>query len=239
MAGLLYKELILNKKSLLTSFVGILFSSIFIFFPAGELSESPIYSFAMAIICILIFAIAGAAEQSIFTPDERKKWADFISSTPLAAKGQVRSKYYFSLLISLTTFIYCFLAFSINAVVQGKDCGVFLIAYLMLTAQLFIRSVEMPFLVRFGSKYGNNIRLSIGCIFMFFVFAYYLFGDLSIFGSFEDFMEWFSNLVNGKYFTWIMAVISVTVPIATVAIYFLSYKISCKLYLQGTENYDK
>lgn len=239
MAGLLYKEFILNKKSLFTSFLGVLFVSIFIFFPARDVVDSPVYTFAMALTGLIIFAISGAAEQSIFSPDERKKWVDFISSTPLSVKGQVLSKYYFSLLISLATFIYCFLAFSINSVIQGSDCGASSIAYMLLTLQLCIRSVEFPFLVRFGSKHGNNIRIALGNVVLFIVFVYFLFGDMSIFGSFEDFMDCFARFVNAQNFTDIMLVISAIVPVAAIGMYILSYKISCKLYLKGAKSYDK
>ena len=239
MAGLLYKELILNKKSLFSALIGILFISIYALIPARDVLEGPIYTFSMLSICLVIYMLSGAAQQGVFMSDENKRWTYFVTSTPQGVKGQILSKYYFSLLIGIATLVYCTLIFSINAVIQGEDCGVLSLAIAMNVAQLILRSAEFPFLVRFGSKYGNNMRIALAFALVFIVIVYMLFGDMSIFGTFEGFMEWFTSLLEGKAFgDGILTVISL-VPIFAALMYYFSYKLSCKLYPKGVENYDK
>lgn len=242
MAGLLYKELILNKKNLLLISGGILFLSIFLFMPASSDfidGGEAVYTLLMASLCVIFFALAGTLQQGIFAYDERKKWTDFISSTPLSVKGQVLSKYYFSLLISIATFVYCNLAYGINAVIQGKDSGVMNIAIMIFTLQIFIRSIEFPFLIRFGSKYGHNYRMIIGGIIILIVFVYCLFGDMSVFGTFEEFMDWFTKLFKRDLLSDTFLFTIALVPFIVGVMYYLSYKISCRLYLKGAESYDK
>ncbi len=240
MAGLLYHNLLLNKTNLLLSWLGILFMSMFLLFPMpSELLYGGIYTLMMAMICCLIFVLTGVEQQSIFAADERKKWADYISTTPVSVKGQVLSKYYFSLLISIATLIYCNLAFRINAVIQGQDCGAMTIVISLFVFQLCLRSVEFPFLIRFGSKFGNNLRMVGGLALLFLVFVYLLFGDLSIFGTFDDFLAWFTKLMSGEVFSNTVQILVALAPAFAAVLYYLSYQLSCRWYLKGCENYDK
>lgn len=242
MAGLLYKELILNKKILISMSGTMLFFSIFLFVPIPSDLKGEyygIYALLLSLLCVMLFMFSGVIQQGIFAYDERKKWADFISSTPLSVNGQVLSKYYFSLLISIATFVYCNLAYGINAVIQGKDSGVMNIAIILFTIQIFLRSIEFPFFVRFSSKYGNNYKSAVfGVIFMI-IFVYLLFGDLSMFGTFDEFMEWYMKLYNSNVISDILLLILALAPFAVGFMYFLSYKISCRFYLKGAESYDK
>lgn len=240
MAGLLYHNLLLNKTNIVLSWLGILFVSMFLYFPLpSELQGSGVYILMMAMVCCLIFILTGVEQQSIFAVDERKKWADYIATTPVSVKGQVLSKYYFSLLISIATLIYCSLAFRINAVIQGVDSGALTIVVALFVFQLFLRSLEFPFLIRFGSKFGNNSRMVCGLALMFLVFVYLLFGDLSIFGTFDDFLAWFTKLLSGELFSNTRQILVALAPAFAAVLYYLSYRLSCRWYLKGCENYDK
>lgn len=246
MVGLLYKELVLNKRTILTIIAGIIFMSIFIFVPLTDLTngggqgiEMGVYTFLMSLICLILISLTGTLQQSIFSTDEKKVWANFISSTPLSVYGQVLTKYLFSLLITASLLVYCAIAFKINAVIQGNDCGAIKIIVALSVVQLLLRSIEFPFLIRFGSKSGNSIRMFFSFLLVFIAFIYCLFGDLSIFGTFDDFMKWFTKLMDSETIISIKRTISILAPIIVAVLYFLSYKISCKLYLKGTESYDK
>lgn len=239
MAGLLYKELILNKKNFILIGIGILILSIFAVIPAPLDDIKEIYPLCMAVIAVMIFMYTGAAQQGIYQSDESEKWAHFVISTPLSYKGQVLSKYYFSLLISITAVVYCTFLFGINAIVQGGDSGVMSIVMILFVIQLLLRAIEFPFVTYFGGKYGNKIRLCIAFMAIFFVIVYLLFGDMSIFGSFESFMDWFTGFINGSIYTDVMLIAVAVVPIVVVIIYYLSYKLSCVLYRKGVSNYEE
>lgn len=242
MAGLLYKDLILNRKNLLVVIIGEIFFAAIMLLPIpSELLEGGemVYSLLIAPLGLIMFMITGATQQELFVIDEKKIWADFIVSTPLSVKGQVLSKYLFSLLMSVSTLAVCTLVYGLNSVIRGFGGGVIRVMPMIFVFQLYIRAIEFPFLIRFGSKYGNNIRTGIFFAIVFAAIVYGLFGDLSIFGTFDDFMEWFTALYSSVNISDVTRMLTVLVPIAAAVVYFLSYKISCRLYLRGTDNYDK
>lgn len=253
MAGLLYKEFIINRKNIIISGVGYLLLSALILAIIGvtlisnvELTDEygnniakSLYTFLMMMASVVIFAASGSVQQMIFASDERKKWCDYISSTPVSVKGQVLSKYYFALLISIATLVYCTLFCGIGAVLNGEVSGLMNISVGIFTFQIFLRSVEIPFFIRFGYKNGNNYRLIIFGVACFALLVYCLFGDLSIFGSFDGFMKWFTKITAGQTFSDIMLLAISIMPFAVAILYYLSYRISCRLYLIGAENYDK
>lgn len=247
MAGLLYKEFILNRKNLLIIGAGNLVLSIFLFIPAstdlidgGTLdSGEAVYTLLILTIGVLLFFCMGSIQQSLFIQDEKKVWSSFITTTPISIRGQVLSKYYFSLLISIATLVYCTLVYGINAVIQGRDSGVTSILIMLFVYQTFLRSIDFPFIVCFGSKNGTNVKVVIFFIIPFAAIIYGLFGDLSIFGTFDEFIEWFTKLLTGELYNDAMLMLIALAPFFTGAMYYFSYKISCKLYLKGAENYDK
>lgn len=239
MAGLLYKEFILNRRNILIGFSGILFLSIFVFMPAPDELKGSVYTFLMLLICLILVFMTGNIQESIFGTDEKKVWANFIASTPLSVKGQVLSKYCFTLLISIALIAYCTIIFGINTLIQGESCGVMKIVIALSVLQLLMRSVEFPFLIRFGSRYGNNIRIAFSFLLVFVAFIYALFGNLSVFGTFDDFMNWFVKLTSGGYANNVWRVVKIAAPILTAVLYYLSYRLSCRFYPKGVENYDK
>lgn len=242
MAGLLYKELIINKKNILVICGACLFLSFYLFIPISLENNDiawSIYKLGMMALCVLFFLITGSLQQGIFSADENQKWSSYIVSTPVSIKGQVLSKYYFSLLISIATLIFCAFFYGINAVIQGMDSGVMSIAVMMFILQTFMRAVEFPFLIRFGSKTGNNYRLVVFFCAFFIIFVYLLFGDLSVFGTFDGFMNWITKLISGQTFSDAVLVVIAVIPFATGILYYFSYRLSCRLYMKGVQNYDK
>ena len=62
---------------------------------------------------------------------------------------------------------------------------------------------------------------------------------MSIFGSMEEFVEKIMNIMlNQNYPAWTMIAFGVFSFVA-IAAYYISYRISCKLYLRGVEDYAK
>lgn len=246
MAGLLYKEFILNKTMILSTCIGFLFFTGMWMFPADadsiigsdELSRS-VYGFMLSLSGVIMYLMIGSIQQSIFMPDERKKWADFIGSTPLSIKGQVASKYIFSLILSFAMLTYLSVILSINAVIQGRDSGVMNVMIIIFILQIYLRSIEFPFIVRFGGKTGNNFRIAISFVLTFGVIIYYLFGDLSIFGTMDEFFDWFFGIISGKGFGNVLSLLTALSPFIAGAMYYISYRISCRLYMKGVENYEK
>ena len=74
---------------------------------------------------------------------------------------------------------------------------------------------------------------------MVIAFEYIFFGDLSIFGSPEKILELFEKLSDTSLMTDISLVLLAVFPYFAVGLYYLSYKLSCKLYLKGAEEYER
>lgn len=240
MYGLLYKEFILNRKNLLgVAIAAIIFTAV-LFIPsedkAGDISE--LFMILTMLITIIIFLVVGMLQQGLFEADERKLWQFYITSTPNGIKNQIRAKYVFSLLLSLITALYCILVNLISCAIYNINVSIpFAIIFL---TQLLFRSIEFPFLIRFGSKYGNTFRSVLITLIVFAGMVYLLFGDLSIFGSYESFTNFMMNhIFNENGFTTGFTDILYLLPAVIYILYYISYRISCKLYLKGGEHYDR
>ena len=240
MVGLLYKQFINNRKNLFLILLGILFFFGVMCVPLGFSGEDErrVYSLMMSGVCVCVFIIAGTVQQNFFSVDEKKSYAYFVTSTPLSVKGQVLSMYYFSLIVSLVVLALYLLFANINAVIMGFDSGMGTVAFIVFCVHIFICSVEYPFIVLFGSKSGNNYKIALLLLLFFAFIVYILFGDLSVFGSVDDFLNWYEKLTSPQTSSDIILFLATFMPVGTFAIYYASYKLSCCLYLKGVERYD-
>lgn len=242
MAGLLYRELVINKKNLLCMALTEMVVSILMFLPLifkddAYMDPSTATLLLSAFIFITNFLIIGMMTAAIFEADESKKWAYFITSTPMTGVSQIKEKYLFTLLLYITLLVWCDMIATLLAALGGA--ANVMIAFMMMCAMLFTNAIEFPFIVRFGSKVGGNIKTAIILIITVIAFEYRFFGDLSIFGSFDKFWAFFESLSDTSQMSDIVLVIMTAFPYISIGLYYLSYKISCKLYLKGAEEYER
>ena len=241
MAGLLYRDLVLNKKNLLTMALGEIGLSLLIFTPIifdGVTSDTEIITSLLSVfVFIMLFLVLGIMTASIFEADESKKWAYFITSTPLTDVSQIKEKYLFTLLLYIALFVWCYFLSALSAVMGGS--ANVLIAFLMMCIMLAANAIEFPFLVRFGSKAGSHIKTAVMLLAMIIAFEYIFFGDLSIFGSPDKIFEFFERFSDTSLMSDISLVLLAVFPYFSAGLYFLSYKLSCKLYLKGAEEYER
>ena len=233
MFGLVYKELVTRKKQLLILLPIAALFTIIVIADAATKDEYIGVMLMLAAVCIIL--ISGTFEQGSFENDETKKWLSFISSAEDGVRKQIGSKYLFNLILMISVFTYLELIFELAAAMTGINADIFFMALqLMMFFQMVYRAVESPFMVAFGSKYGNTIRMIVMLILVFGFIVYALFGDLSIFGSTEELLlraeEFLSD--SGSYFI-------LLTPAFAFLLYYLSFEISCRLYLHGGEFYEK
>ena len=236
MFGLIYKELLANKKQLLPILIVTAFSSFFMIVPpiVSDMEEWEV-NLTLSFASIIISLVIEMFQQGIFEYDERKVWQAFICSTSDGIKKQISSKYIFNLFISSMMLCWCTFLSYIAAAISDHNVAISgLVLQLIVLIQIFFRAFETPFIIRFGSKKGNVIRMVIMGTIVLIVLIYALFGDLSIFGSVEDLIKWFQETFSDN----IPMIIRLT-PAAVFFLYWVSYKISCLLYLKGGESYDK
>ena len=247
MNGLLYKEFRQNRFLLLIC-TGI--SLVMLMLPINALSEDlggedsrDVYMMVMKLgFSLVIFFVGSTMQSAFFRSDEVKKWAYFTASTPKSVEGTLWTKYTAVFMITGISYIYCFIvdcAFCIFA----ENSGVISLVSLMIYAQIFLRAIEIPFWVRFGTNRGSIIKAAFVLVIIFAVILYALFGDLSILsGADESFGDKIVNalmkFMEGDVPDWVLLAEGIF-PFAAAAMYYYSYKISCKLYLKGVEEFDK
>lgn len=241
MAGLLYREFVLNKKNLLCIAAGLAVTSLIMFAPfivKGDFMETKILTDLLSVfVFLMLFLILGLMTASIFEADESKKWAYFITSTPLTDVSHIKEKYLFTLLLYVALFLWCDFLAVLSAALGGAANG--MVAFIMLCVMITMNAIEFPFLVRFGSKAGSYVKTSITMLLILIVFEYIFFGDLSIFGGPEKLYKLFEKLSDTSLMSDISLVLLAVFPYFAAGLYFLSYKLSCKLYLKGAEEYER
>lgn len=241
MTGLIYKEFAIQKKNLLMMMAALTIVSLILFVPAGS-SESLMGTFLSVfglLVYIYAFMLTGMYQPSIFEIDERKKWAYFMAASPLTAKGQVASKYLFTLIVSIFTVIWCTTVNNLQISISNGGVDMTMMLVCMFSIQIFLRAVEYPFIVKIGSKNGGMVKtISFVVIFMLIV-IYLLFGKLPHVSSMDELFDWIVNVVNGSAFSENVLFLISIFPFISALLYWLSYKISCRFYLEGAEAYEK
>lgn len=246
MSGLLYKNFRLNLSSMIFSLVTAFFccltmilACMFMYVlpgktPEGDDIQSLTLGFVMCY--FLAFWLPSMASSTLFAVDESRTCCAFAMSLPQGAKGHIEAKYYYLLILNLAILFITFISDTITTAMTGGMVNNTIIIILAFTLVLLLSATEIPFMIRFGSQRGLAIKGAvIGAVFIF-VFLYLLFGDISWLIENENdplsaLMEW---LQSGN----VIFVLSL-LPYVSIAAYYLSCKISVKLYRKGAENYEQ
>lgn len=243
MAGLIYKDLIISKKSMLISIGAVVLTmSLLLVMPiflrdSGNVEAEFITGLFSVFSSGIMFLVVGVmVGEILFQPDESKKWAYFIVSSPALASGQIKSKYILTLLIYVAIMLWCDLL-SMFMALFGCPFNTF-VAAIMMFIMMLMNAIEFPFLVRFGCKVGSNVKTAFTMLLTLIAFEFMLFGDTS-FSTPERFFGFFERISDPSQMADISLVIIAALPYLSAALYFLSYKISCKLYVRGTDEYVK
>lgn len=235
MRGLLYKEMLSYKiEAIIILWVELMLTVVYISMPVIGIEGEELVM--LATLCHWIsFAIVGLLNCEVFRHDERKAWTSFAMSLPQATKGVVQSKYYMVLIVNT---IMLFLVFLMDCILVGfsGDIAVstLLVAMMIYCWRMFLSAVEIPFILRFGYMSGMWVKGVVLGIVLGSVVVYGLFGDISFFLE-GNVLEKIKTLFVEGNAIWILA----WIPYLTVGIYYLSYRISLKLYQKGAENYEQ
>lgn len=237
MAGLLYKEFILHKKSLrIVSGVTAMMTIYIILMAATTIPEDMSeLTMIFAAIYFIMFFIIGFLQTELFRKDENNKWCGFVTSSPKAATGQVQCKYYATLIANVMMLAWLSLIDTVAAALGASSMTMLL--HVLFWGQLLINSIEFPFSLRFGTNKGTNIKMGIVLTIVLAAIIYGLFGDISFLTSddaVDNIARFFSGDGMGILGLWFIGLL----PWASLAAYIFSCKLSEKLYLKGVESYD-
>lgn len=243
MAGLLYKDITVNRKTffsflLMLLFVGFsLISGFDDFFEDLGLTAEIKVTICIAFLSMYVFVLCSTATEGLIKNDEKRMWAYYMTSAPNGIIRQIGSKYIFLLmvlgvcvvLLAAVEYMLCVRADVKYAFMKNMGTYSSVIAL-----QLIYSSIELPCMIRFGVKAGMSLKSGIVVLLMFAAIVYFLFGDLTVFqGENPWYIQLISSVNDGKFTVWDLT------PVFAAVVYFLSCLLSCRLYLKGTDSYEK
>ncbi|MDE5866534.1 MAG: ABC-2 transporter permease, partial [Lachnospiraceae bacterium] len=163
--------------------------------------------------------------------DEKNKTRQFTGTLPLDKNAYIASKYIFIgiavyVLFSLeTAWIMIF-----NSVAGNNNSSELMAAISQLLVvfsglSLLLASIELPFFITFGVKKGGMLKTATIEGLAFLAIAYLFFGNLNVFENFDiiAFADWCEEHIV------VVALISIITPIFDILIYWLSYRITCRI----------
>lgn len=240
MLGLLYKDLKIMKWDVIAMCIEIVLFSMCLFLPFERWlgAESMAAGVAPVVVAFVVCIIVSVIQTKIFSHDERRMWSYYMTSTPLMAKGQVLSKYYLSIGLSAVAMMWLLICDMLVPIFTGQPGGGSLIYIAFFFGQTFGRAIEIPFIIRFGEKQGGSYKILFGVGIFFLIIVYLLFGPLPNFSN-PDFLEKIIDIFgNAELMSTGLLGFMAIAPYVIMVMYYISYKISCKLYLKGVDTYE-
>ncbi len=250
MYGFLYRNFrIMRQMLIMLSFV-ILFT---VFMPifqalvweAEELNNVMEHDMPCMLTYFMLMMISYFLNDELHKADEKRLPVYFAVASPAGVKGYVKSKYITTLLLPFIAMNVCLITDLTAAAILDlrpdveqatSFMGIYTGLFMMI---ILLSAIELPFMIRFGVKKGANVKAVIFLSILAAAGIYFLFGDISMFGTMEDFIQFLLDVMNGKRGGTTLLAISALMPLVTLALYYLSYLLSCKLYLKGVEQLEQ
>ncbi|MBR1751114.1 MAG: ABC-2 transporter permease, partial [Ruminococcus sp.] len=223
MTGLVYKEWKQNRWLILSMIlcgaapllVLLLFRS-----ELSEIGDAPLRIGGL----IAGFLAAGAVQMLVLRGDDRKLWGYWITASADGYRGFLRVKYemIFAMIVLFLFTLqcvdrgYCAVAADMGTAEVVEISG---IAVLLCFVQILLRAIDIPFVYRFGSKKGSFVKLTYLIMLTIFLLALFILNK----DRFDSIIEVFKT--NSSL------MLSVSLVLC-LALYYLSYRITCRLYLK-------
>lgn len=240
MLGLFYKDLCVMKKEIRSS---VIFCGSFIiaatcipFSKIPGLQDGNIYAMVPVLLVIYALLLLGAFFGNYVVIDEKRRWSGFVTSTPLGYKQQVLSKYFFTMASGWLVVVAVMLGEIIGGLIPGTVKGTSQMVVTVFYLLILYQAIDYPFAFRYGSKHGVKVRLILLILGFYAFMIYILFGEVP--DTYELF-DYFTKLMAGEVqLPLYVQYMGVFLPYVTMALFYLSYKLSCRWYLKGVENYE-
>lgn len=246
MTGLIYKEYKQNRILLLltaaAAFAGIILPITLTAQIMGTgikeillRQEEQLINGIKLISLLVAYLASGFMQGLIFRSDNRRIYSEFIASTPDGIKGYMRIKYELTFMMSMLMLISCNIFDNLLALISQittGDCyscsGVVMILFYV---QLLLRSLEIPFTVRFGIKQGSIIKSIIMIVLMLILTVVVLTDPSGIMTHIADCIAGNDEIL----ITGTPKLLIGIFPVVSFMSFCLSYKVSCRLYMKGAQ----
>ncbi|MBQ5988386.1 MAG: ABC-2 transporter permease [Oscillospiraceae bacterium] len=179
-----------------------------------------------------IIAGTGFIQMMMFSGDERKSFGYFTVSTPDGFRAFLFNKYRLILIMMALFFIGTIIAslvyapYLVGSIINRVRWALIPI----LCIQLIVRAIDIPFVYRFGTQRGNTVKVISLILLAFAVLIMLILTDDT-----EKIMDTARLVLKifGSLSSWPVFIA------CSMLIYYLSYKITCCLYLKGVEHYGE
>lgn len=250
--GFLYKELRQNMKGICTvillPFLILIFLTGCIAFVSlsGEYGGDgwivrTLTSDVMRIVAAALgfFGVSGLL-LSVFHGDDKKLWAYFIASAPMGVEKFLYTKYVLSFAMCGLYFVSSYFAETLLATVSWFALGEEIISFtsifiLIFFALILQNSFSIPMMLRFGEKKGSIINV---IIILCLAIAAILVLSFIPAAIQDKVFAWLAKFITGDHGD-LTALLLGIFPGFSVGAYILSYKVSCKIFMKGVNEYDK
>ena len=179
---------------------------------------------------------AGALQMLVLRGDDRRLWSYWITATPGGYREFLRVKYemiFGMIVLFMFTVKFVDMGFCAAAADMGKGDMMQIsgAALPLCFVQILFRAIDIPFVYRFGSKKGSYIKL-ICMLAGSMILAALLLLNMEHFDAVAEVCIKIFNVKNSPL------ILSAGLAVCP-ALYYLSYRITCNLYLKGAEHYDR
>ena len=181
------------------------------------------------------FLAAGALQMLVLRGDDCKLWGYWITASADGYKGFLRVKYemIFGMIVLLMFSVqFGDIGYSAVAADMGNADAMQIsgIALPLCFVQILLRAIDIPFVYRFGSKKGSFVKLICLILFVIILLAFLILNTERS----ETIIESCKKVINVENSSLIVSVGLVV----CLTLYYFSYRITCRLYLKGVEQYD-
>ena len=242
MTGLLYKDFVAIRGKIYAfcAVAALVLGFLARLLIRDDATEYLLVMYLIILVFVLYVLINNKIETDLMQVDEAKKQKQYSISLPITKKQYVAAKYVFMLLVFylvqsfVTLFCYIIAMDCVTTLCVQLASSIMTILPMITTLMMVVSAIELPFFIGVGYKKGSLLKQ--GLLEAAFVVGiiYLLFGDLKIFDnvSLYVFVTWIENhqvVVNALH---------IFAPVIGLAIYYISYRISCALYERRELNDD-
>lgn len=235
MLGLTYKDFCVGKKDFfLYGGMILLFSAAF-FIPYSDefIDRASVILPIFKLLCIFgAYLCLGAMQQSFLNADERTGYKYFMCTTPLQSDGAVKARFLWNLASTAVLSAWLLFASYVQKTMTGINGGEKYVLYFFFLAHLLILTLDVPFYLRFGVKYGRYYKMGLFLAVIFFLLWFVLYGDFGKEASLYSLVEWSLSFNLTKILAIFkrFSISARVLPFIVLLLYYLSYRVSCICY---------
>ena len=177
---------------------------------------------------------------NVIQNDEKSKIHAYLSATPLSKRTYIAEKYVFIGICIYSALsicvIWCVISMAFLPDGAVLDILMFISSFLieLFSLALIGASIEFPVFVAFGKEKGQMIKTGILEVLAWFAVAFLFFGNLDVLEiiDFNRIMDW------AKAHSFALMFMAVISPLITLCVYYISYRISVRIYERKEREYE-